>query len=337
MRKQKPKVFIGSARESIDYVNALHEALSYYAEVTPWFAGVFNVNDYTMESLEQQLDANDYAVFIFSPDDTVKMREKTMLKTRDNTLFELGLFWGKLRKGRVFFIVPNEFKTLNSGNDDYVLPTDLSGLTTLNYEMRTDNNFEAAVSRAAQKINTIIRTDGFFEDPSVLLEKTKEDLIKCNTLLSFYHQFTKSLIGDSNKKYEHLYEAFRSTYYPPEGFNVAGAGVWKVAENEGLELISGNEGRNSKFYAFNINDDRQKGNEILVVDSFLSSVEQVTLLEDTLIKTYLICYPIGKDLVLTVHIRGTKLLQENELDQLFLTNHELMSTINYLFGGLLNE
>ncbi|WP_270583791.1 hypothetical protein [Bacillus smithii] len=52
MAQNKPRVFIGSARESIDYVNAVHEALSYVAEVTPWSDGAFNPLNYTMEDLE---------------------------------------------------------------------------------------------------------------------------------------------------------------------------------------------------------------------------------------------------------------------------------------------
>lgn len=337
MENNKPKVFIGSARESMDYVNAIHEQVRFHAEVTPWYAGVFEVNDYNMESLERQLDSNDYAVFIFSPDDIVEMRGKKMIKTRDNTLFEMGLFWGKLRKGRVFFIVPDRVQN-SSGEDshEYILPSDLNGLTTLDYEIRTDENYISAVSRASQQINQIIKREGVFEDPVILLKKREDQLIKSNTVLGFYMQFTKSLLGDSTNEYEHLYDSFRSSFIPPDGYNVFGSGVWKEVENKGIQQIAGNEGRN-RFYPFNINDDRADGNKILVVDCFLNSEEQVILLEDFLVKTYLICYPIGKDLVLTIHVRGRESLTEDDFNQLFVANHELLSSVNYLFGGMLND
>ncbi|WP_174614718.1 TIR domain-containing protein [Virgibacillus ihumii] len=337
MENHKPKVFIGSARESMDYVNAIHEQIHYYAEVTPWYAGVFQVNDYNMDSLEKQLDSNDYAVFIFSPDDVVEMRGKKMLKTRDNTLFEMGLFWGKLRKGRVFFIVPDRVGNKpGEGRHEYILPSDLNGLTTVDYEIRADGDYVSAVSRASQQINQAIRRYGVFKDPINLLEKTKDQLNKSNMVLGFYMQFTKSLLSDSVNKYEHLYEAFRSSFMPPDGFNVVGAGIWKVVEKKGLEQIAGNEGRN-KFYPFNINNEREEGNKILVVDSFLNSEEQVILLEDFLVNTYLLCYPIGKELVLTIHIRGRGNLTESNFNQLFVVNHELLSSVNYLFGGVLND
>ena len=68
---RKPRVFIGSAREAIPYVNGIHSQLSYIAEVTPWSAGAFQSNNYPMEDLESQVDSNDFAVFVFSPDDNL--------------------------------------------------------------------------------------------------------------------------------------------------------------------------------------------------------------------------------------------------------------------------
>ncbi|MEH7454793.1 TIR domain-containing protein [Gottfriedia acidiceleris] len=64
--------------------------------------------EYTMDDLEKQLDTNDFAVFIFTPDDIIEVRNEKYLATRDNTMFEMGLFWGRLKRGRVFYIMPNE-------------------------------------------------------------------------------------------------------------------------------------------------------------------------------------------------------------------------------------
>ncbi|GAA0337569.1 hypothetical protein GCM10008967_29790 [Bacillus carboniphilus] len=153
----KPKLFIGSARESIEYVDAIHEQLHYVAEVTPWSAGTFAALEYTMESLERQLDMNDFAVFVFSPDDVVNTRGNITFKTRDNTIFEMGLFWGRLRRGRVFYIIPDLIPN-QEGVEGYRLPSDLDGLTVLKYEIRTDQNFEAAVNRACRAIKQDTRT-----------------------------------------------------------------------------------------------------------------------------------------------------------------------------------
>jgi hypothetical protein len=62
---RKPNVFIGCSREAIPYARAVSSHLEYYAQVNPWYAGVFNANEYTMEALERELAANDFAIFIF--------------------------------------------------------------------------------------------------------------------------------------------------------------------------------------------------------------------------------------------------------------------------------
>ncbi|WP_054637423.1 TIR domain-containing protein [Thalassobacillus sp. C254] len=125
---KKPKVFIGSARESISYVDAIHQSLSYIAEVTPWHTAFTQPNTYNMEHLERELNQADFAVFVFSPDDIVKIRDEVLFISRDNTLFEMGLFWGKLRRNRVFFLMPEQLPDHSDYNQvtGIRIPTDLS-------------------------------------------------------------------------------------------------------------------------------------------------------------------------------------------------------------------
>ena len=56
MKKNNPRVFIGSSREALKYVYDVQKALNYVAEVTPSSAGVFQPLRYPMEDLEAQLD-----------------------------------------------------------------------------------------------------------------------------------------------------------------------------------------------------------------------------------------------------------------------------------------
>ncbi|WP_375843777.1 hypothetical protein [Cytobacillus sp. Hz8] len=51
-------------------------------------------------------------------------------------------------------------------------------------------------------------------------------------------------------------------------------------------------------------------------------------------KRYGLCYPIGNQLVLQVALIGRRELSEEEIDDIFERNYNLMSTINYLFGGV---
>lgn len=189
----KPNVFIGSSREAMNLANAIHSQISYFAQVTPWYSGVFEGNDYTMESLEKQLEKCDFGIFIFAPDDVALHRGKHIFITRDNTLFEMGLFWGRLRRQRVFAIIPQEVKERDDlikqeRVRDFHILTDLQGLTLLKYEARTDENYEAAVSVACHFINKMIRAEGHYPDPCIELKKwRRKSNVSDGYCISFGH------------------------------------------------------------------------------------------------------------------------------------------------------
>src|SRR6266567_8578536 len=118
----RPRLFIGSSKESLDYAYAIQQNLEDDAEVTVWKQGVFQLTKTTVESLIKALDRTDFAVFVFAPNDALRLRQKKYAAVRDNVVFELGLFMGKLGRHRTFIVVPKANKQLR-------IPTDLTGLT----------------------------------------------------------------------------------------------------------------------------------------------------------------------------------------------------------------
>jgi predicted nucleotide-binding protein len=52
------------------------------------------------------LNGSDFGVFVFPPDDVVRMRKKEHQAIRDNVIFELGLFIGRLGRERNFIVMP---------------------------------------------------------------------------------------------------------------------------------------------------------------------------------------------------------------------------------------
>jgi hypothetical protein len=336
MAERKPKVFIGSSREAMNYVNAVQKSLQYYAEVNPWYAGVFSPGNYTMDDLERQLEVNDFAVFICSPDDIIDIRGKTYLITRDNTLFEMGLFWGKLKRNRVFYLIPNTVpKKRNDINiEEYHLLSDLIGMNALTYQADSMND-DAAVSVACQHILHKIKKLHCFQDPEILLQEARRRQKERDEVALFTLKLAKELIQyDKSEMYEYLSDALRSVYAIHPSFKMDGVGVWKKDKEDGLRHVAGKVG-GVTFYPFHINEDKTYHAEdrVLVVDSFLKGEELVLLMKDHLFKTYLICYPIGNELVLTITISGSTLLTEEEMKYQMFANEELMKTIHYLFGG----
>ncbi len=145
----KPKVFIGSSTEGLKIANAIQAQLERSCEITIWKDGVFKLAENSLESLENILIDMEYAIFVFSPDDISKIRNEEKFTVRDNVLFEFGLFVGKLGRGRVFFITPEN-------TNDLHLPTDVLGVTKGIYSERSDNNMRAAVNTFCEDVMTVI-------------------------------------------------------------------------------------------------------------------------------------------------------------------------------------
>lgn len=172
----KPKIFIGSSSENLMYAYALQSQLEAKADVTLWNQGVFALNVSYLDSLIEGLRNSDFGVFLFAPDDILKIREETLASIRDNVLFEFGLFMGGLGKERVFFVMPSEQSRLR-------LPSDLLGVATVTFDSsRTD--IEAALGRASFKILQAIEKlkvrQGRLGAPSVEIINSPKILCACS-------------------------------------------------------------------------------------------------------------------------------------------------------------
>lgn len=332
----KPNLFIGSARESIRYASAIQSQIGRSVQVTPWFAGTFGANEYTMESLERILDQSDYGIFVFSPDDVALIRGKHVFITRDNTIFEMGLFWGKLRRNRVFCIVPQEItarEDLVSGVNiaQFHLLSDLAGLTILEYECRNDRNYEAAVTTACIKILDIIEREKHYVDPFVLLKQKDEELQRKQSILHFFWEFNRNVTVPEDQKYHALSEAVRNSFISPVNCRVTGAAFWQKNGNDGIRQVGGNVGR-GRFYPFNVTEIDEKSQPIYVLDVY-NSGKWTFFKRKEVADVYVLCYPLGREHVLSVHISGVEMIPEGNLEEIVSYNDELLRTIRHLVGG----
>ena len=72
----KPRIFIGSSVEGLTAAYSVQQNLTHDAEITVWDQGVFELSKTTIESLMNVLKQSDFGIFIFSPDDISKIRNK---------------------------------------------------------------------------------------------------------------------------------------------------------------------------------------------------------------------------------------------------------------------
>lgn len=144
----RPRVFIGSSSEGIEIANKLQELLATDFSVVVWNQGtIFGLGECTLEALEAAVLEYHHAVFVFTPDDQLHMRGELKPVARDNVLFELGMFIGKLGRKKAFVVHP--------GKKGIALPSDLAGITTAPYDP-TERNLAAALGPVANRIRSAI-------------------------------------------------------------------------------------------------------------------------------------------------------------------------------------
>lgn len=157
----KPKVFIASSVEGLDVAYPIQTNLQHDADVTVWSQGVFSPSSSSLDSLVNALNGSDFGIFVFSPDDETKMRGNVHENIRDNVLFELGLFIGRLGKMRCFIVMPD--------NIDLHIPSDLVGVTPATYSGARDaSEITAALGPACHEIRKAMKRQRIISESKVL-------------------------------------------------------------------------------------------------------------------------------------------------------------------------
>lgn len=151
----KPKVFVASSVEGLKVAYKMQTNLQHDADLTCWSQGVFSLSVTPIDSITEALAGSDFGIFVFSADDTTMMRGSVSETVRDNVLFELGLFIGRLSKRRCFIVMPD--------NVDIHIPSDLMGVTPATYSGTRDiSELAASLGPACEEIRTAMKLQGLF-------------------------------------------------------------------------------------------------------------------------------------------------------------------------------
>ena len=145
-RRQLPRAFIGSSSEGLPVAKQLQLMLTDDLATVIWNQGtVFSLAQTTIESLERAVLDYDYGIFVVTPDDRLEFRGTSRDIARDNVVFELGLFVGKLTRHRTVVVQA----------EGVSLPSDLSGLTTARYDPH-EKDLTKALGPATQQIKSFL-------------------------------------------------------------------------------------------------------------------------------------------------------------------------------------
>lgn len=153
--REKIRVFVISSVEALDVARKIQDALAHDGFVVRlWTDDVFKVASYAIESLETELDDSDFAVAVAHSDDMTLFRGHDWPAPRDNVVFELGMFMGRLGRKRAILMEPREEKVK--------LPSDLAGVTTIPYAYEPGKDAAALMAPACNTLRDHIKELGPF-------------------------------------------------------------------------------------------------------------------------------------------------------------------------------
>jgi predicted nucleotide-binding protein len=153
--RDKIRVFIISSAEALSIARTIQNAFECDPfHVSIWTDGVFKVANYTLQSLEDEVNNSDFAIAIAHADDVTDSRETQWPSPRDNVIFELGLFMGRLGRTRAILMEPRGEKVK--------LPSDLAGITTIPYQFEKGKDAAAMMAPACNRLREHILANGAY-------------------------------------------------------------------------------------------------------------------------------------------------------------------------------
>ncbi|MCK9436714.1 MAG: nucleotide-binding protein [Proteiniphilum sp.] len=138
----KKKLFIGSSSEELKLAKRAKLILEKDFDVTiwdekVWDSSVFKINQNFLSDLLKATLQFDFGILLGTNDDKVTFRGKAVLQPRDNVLFELGLFTGRLGTSKCAFLIDKKIKLLS----------DFGGLSLAQFQMGNSDSFDFAVNQ----------------------------------------------------------------------------------------------------------------------------------------------------------------------------------------------
>lgn len=251
--KRTVRIFIASSSENLDVPHTLSDILGKSKRKTfriapaPWDQGTFKLSDTYIESLEKEMDKADFSILVLTPNDVTRIRDEEVETPRDNVLFELGLFMGRLRRERCFMLYEYDNKPK--------IPTDLLGVSAATYQKSEPDGLGKALAPACKEILNRV---------SEILEEQKLSIFVSNIEGGWWQRIeTKAGIELSffnifpNDKYKSL--SMRGDHFNGEGKQI---GSWKSM------VVGIREDQRELFYQWEGEHPPNKDGDALTVKGF---------------------------------------------------------------------
>ena len=168
----KKRLFIGSSSEELNLAETAKAILDKDFDVSiwdekVWDKSIFKINQNFLSDLLKATLQYDFGILIGTGDDKVTFRGTEVLQPRDNILFELGLFTGRLGTSKCAFLIDKEIKLLS----------DFGGLSVAQFDTEDNSSFERAVTQIKDLFLSSSDDDLNFFPSSTLASVYLENLI----------------------------------------------------------------------------------------------------------------------------------------------------------------
>ena len=183
----RSSVFISCSSKSLAIAEVISEIISENStsktgpeiKATTWRRDTrsFELNRSTLDGLFNVCNSHDFAIILLTGDDTIKMENEMEDKKipRDNVIFEMGLFLGRLNKKRVFVVYEENAKLLSN----------MHGITTLQFKKPSNMNNKADIKKAVEDNCNIILDKIYMEESGLdFLPSTALALGYCDNFVS---------------------------------------------------------------------------------------------------------------------------------------------------------
>ena len=280
LRMSKPTLFIGSSTESKWIIHKLKSLMEEYFDVRPWDEDIFHVGSTVLEDLHREILLSDYALLILYPDDEIIKRTETGYVTRDNILFELGLFMGVLGQKRSFWLAITDKR--DGANKVAITLSDLYGLQHFKLTLVDDKDIEESNFKI---LCNDIKEHIMREESNLMFTILPSTSLAIGYYRNFVYQACKALLKTSNYKFRDKYYDFTRSKFilkvvlPDKGSDIGYDGYYNFLNKMGFDskkdqIIVQGESRNFPFFI----DSVPKNGRILLYDyptTLMASIDSI--------------------------------------------------------------
>ncbi len=280
----KPRIFLGSSGENLSLLEKVQALLSADFDCLLW-TNAFAKNKSNLDSLIHQTKMSDFSILLAMPDDLVVERKETYNVSRDNVIFEFGLFLGSGG-------LSNSFLLAEQTTD---LPSDLDGITI--YKFTTEdgkyNSLDAICADLKKQIDKSIKSSNLGLLPSTALA------------IGFYYSFIKKVCEDlhetgrikaviDSQEREVTVEKFTFNVIVPDDLDDNGVEDFRILYNKKHNLMNAmtgavSSGKRGYPFVFKIDPPDQDVNKNVEIHLF-----DIPSTLDTIVQTIKLFFPTDR-------------------------------------------